>query len=120
MFTLVKFNGEIISEHLNRQAAYNAMMDAIDRKIPCHIEATCGQSTELAKACKQKAARKAYAFDALRGQRKEMKPSPMKVIRDGYAYTVPVEMLKNDGSGLKKSAIKVINNYFSMISTKAV
>lgn len=118
MFTLVKFDGTVISEHLSRDAAYLAMQDAMEQRIPCHIEATFGQPTELVKACRQKAAQKAYAFDVLRGQRQEIKP--MKITRGNNSYVVPVEMLKNDGSGLKKSAIKAINAYFNSLAVQTV
>lgn len=116
MFTLVRYDGQVISEHLNRQAAYNAMLDALEKKVPCHIEYTCGQSTELVKACRQKRAAAAYIKNTVKDYSKK---EPITIIRNGNKYIVPVEMLKNSGE-LKKSAISAINKYFENLAAVAV
>lgn len=111
MFTLVHYDGKVISEHLSRDAAYLAMRDAFDKNIPCHIEYTCGQSTELVKACRQKKAASAY----LKATVKDYSKKPVTITRNGNQYVVPVEMLKNSGE-LKKSAVIAINKYFENLA----
>ena len=117
MFTLVKFDGTVISEHLNRQAAYNAMMDMLDRKIPCHIEYTAGQSPELVKACRQLRVTKVYsdtAFDNLSKRTKE-EMRGVTIERDGHSISFGVNALTKDGH-IKKSFIKKIEEHFRKIS----
>ena len=114
MFTLVRYDGQVISEHLNRDAAYLAMQDTLDQKVPCHIEYTCGQSTELVKACRQKRAASAYLKSTVKDYSKK---EPITITRNGNKYVVPVEMLKNSGE-LKKSAIIAINRYFETIAAR--
>lgn len=112
MFTLVHYDGKVISEHLSREEAYAAMQNAFEKNIPCHIEYTCGQSTELVKACRQKKAASAYIRSTVRDYSKK---EPVTIIRGGNKYIVPVEMLKNSGE-LKKSAISAINKYFENLA----
>lgn len=117
MYSVVTMDGKVLSEHFTRDAAYLSLLDALDHHIACKIEMTCGQPSELVKACRQ--TRGAHAYARATAQDIRRKPEPMKITRFGHTYVVAPEMLKSSGE-LKKNALDAINRYFASLAKKEV
>ena len=119
MYEVQDINGKSYGFFFNRETALQEVNRLImDKHVYAKVMFNGGQDVELIKASVQKNV--TTAFDSLRTmQRAKSKKmmSPVKVIRNGKQYTVPVTMLDKEGT-FKASVPELVNAYFEAVAAK--
>lgn len=113
----VTVNGHVHGFFFNRDEAIQEANHLImEEHVYAKVEFNGGQDVSLIKACTQKSS---TAFDTIHATMRKAKSkktmSPVKIIRGGKEYTVPVAMLGKNGE-MKKGVREIVNAYFKRVA----